>query len=764
MQFLLSFINRWLGTGLPKLFLLFLGVLLVVVVIAALWDRRVKFITASIGAILGLGMTAIALEEGLVHFIGSLDPSVRIRLVAIFFSLFLLILTFFSSLKTGLQKRYAITWTAVSYITLLTALVPNYLRTFPSLLGVQFGATVASLFIFFLILLVFHFSIKISEMHKQQKVLIQKILFLESAVGQQWKVENEPVVKAVSLPYSIHKLEKIIENLLDRFEKTWRNIDSRSIRGTTLAAPLIIFLAVGGVLLTGLMAPNVMVGDEVTHFYMLQTQSHDLSKPNFYAEIPTATGGVEKRRYPHSFIWHYIGAFLYHYIGNPVVVQLYQAVFFCQLLIFAYLLARSRRGIESRSALLYLLVIASLPLSLIFSVAFYQDVPMAAQALTAFYFLKKGRWFLASCFMSLAIGMKVTAVLFFPQFFLLLLLWQFSRSTWKKAIVVFFCSACIVAGSTWSLGKAINIYGQAGFYPQEKFEMLLAVMKQSAVNYFRTDEKKQQVQNHPVMPVVKNESRGETSETTPVVIANHPGDLRNTINFFIYGGLVLWLIIVAGFVSYIIAIPCKKEKFCSYESELWLWGVGGLYMVLTAYFMWTVPDARFFLPGLIFVLLPIVEKVVCLPRPKVLISFVAALAFLQGGYVLAKTYRLRAVSPAIKEAIHYLEVHPPFAGRVFMYPEGNYRLFPAQHEWYLGYRLREFWRGDNDKRLTILQDFNLRTLVIKKHLIAQVDEEITDLGVYPLEFVKDISEDVRFKRIFENREIVIFETQKNVQE
>jgi hypothetical protein len=178
-------------------------------------------------------------------------------------------------------------------------------------------------------------------------------------------------------------------------------------------------------------------------------------------------------------------------------------------------------------------------------------------------------------------------------------------------------------------------------------------------------------------------------------------------------------------------------------------------MVLVAFFTKTAPDARFFLPGLPFLLLPLVEKTVSLPRPKALISIIAAIAILQSGYVLAKTYRLRAITPAVQEGIDFLYKNPP-SGRIFMYPEGNYRFFPTQHEWYLGYQLRDFWGGDNDTRIKMLKRFNVGAIVVKKHLISPVDDDITNLGVYPPWFVKDIKQDSRFVKLFENRDLIIF--------
>lgn len=752
MHFVISFIDRWIGTTLPKLFLLFLGILLVVLVIAALWDRRVKAIGASIGLFIGLLMAGIALEEGIAGFISSVEPATRIRISAVVFSLILLILTILSVLKTGLKKRYAITWITTGLIVLLTALFPELLKNFPSLLGIRYGVAVAALFIFFLLLMVFHFSITLSELHHNQFLLLQRVSSLEAELG---KKTSE--IETIQAPTPSHIFSNLKSNIENRLRLLKQKIETRSIRGTSLLAPVIIFLAISSVIITGLSAPQVMVGDEVTHFYMLTAQSHDLSKPNFYSKIPVATGSVETRRYPHSFLWHYLGAIIYRITGSFIAIQCYQSIFLAQLLIIAYLLARSRGGVESRSALLYLVVIASLPLTLIFSVTFYQDVPLTAQVLTAFYFLSKRRWVLASIFISFSIALKETAILFFPAFFALLLLWELKKDRWKKGVVILCCSIMIVLSSTWMLGRMVNKYAGIGFYPQVKLERLLNNINSFVNSNPSRGNKQTDIKNPINQSSLQQKNTPKNVETAPVIIANNPGDLRIKENYLIYGGLLLWMLLIAYIVTYVGSL--RKHDFSASinNSSLWLWIVGISYMTLTAFLIRSSPDARFFLPGIPFLILPLVERIVVRwPKPKIIISIFVTLAILQSGYVLAKTYRLRLVSPAIKEAINFLDKNPPSPLRVFMYPEGNYRLFPVFHEWYLGYRLREFWRSNNDKRISMLHEHEVGAIVIKKHLISSVDSKITNLGVYPVEFVEDIKRDMRFKKTFENGEIVIY--------
>ncbi len=730
MNTITAFAARWLGTAVPQLFLLFLGVLLVMLVVTALWDRRINRFGGLLGLLTALFMAAVALEENLARLIGGLDPAFRIRLIAIFSSLSLLFLTISAWLKTGLQKRYGLTWSTVSLIVLLTALFPNLLRSFPSLLGVHYGAAAAGLFIAFLLLLVFHFSITISELEKNQRALLRRISKLEGK-----EVEPEET--------DVHRFRQ-------RIIQQWQQLCRRPARGTTLGAPLIILAAAVSVFVVGMAAPQVMVGDEVTHYYMLEQQATNLSKANFTAAIPTGWGYAEKRNYPHSFLWHYLGAIFFRFFGKSfAAVQFYQALYLIQFLGIAYLLARRRGGVETRAAMPYLLILASLPMTLIFSVTFYQDVPMTAQALTAFYLLRKNRWLAATLFMAFALGVKVSAILFFPAFFLCLLIWTIQRTSLLRTAAICACSFVLIGLCTWGLGTAIHKETGSTFYPVEKFHQIVKKILPEA-NAAQTLPLPAQKHNAAASP-----EKSVISEQKASIIANHPGDLRITANYFIYGGLLLWLLVLAGIAAAILQLLGLRCRQPAQDSSIWLWGVGLSYTLLAAAFLASAPDARFFLPGLPFLLLPIAERTVCLPRPKWLITLIAALAFLQGGYVLAKTCNLRQVSPALQEAIAWLRRNPPVPPKIFMYPEGNYRFFSVPHEWYLNYHLRDFWRADNTQRLALLRRFGIGAVVVKKSLIAPVDEHITNLGVYPDYFVHDLRSDQRFRKVFENSEVLV---------
>jgi len=484
-----------------------------------------------------------------------------------------------------------------------------------------------------------------------------------------------------------------------------------------------------------------------------------LPEPNFFAHIPTGWGEVEVRRYPHAFWWHYLGAVIYKLTGGSfAAIQVFQAMFWAQFLTAGYLLAKSRGGIESRSAILFLLVLASLPMGLIFSVAFYQDVPMAAQALTAFFLLSRGRWGWASVFMALAVGMKITGVLFIPPFLFLLWYWNKASLTVLKTAGALLLCGMIIGAAAWNTSWALRNYAEAGYYPVEQVQRLVKVMGNKVASL--KDRPNRQPTTRPGR-VEQEAPRANLAESKPFtekkeIIANHPGDLRIPKNYLIYGGGLLWLALILGLAGHVCNRFGKTGSPVPGASSWWLVGVGVWYLTVTAVLLRTSPDARFFLPGLPFVLLPLCEGAVRLPRPKTLLALFAALSVTQAGLVLQKTYDLRNVTPEIQEAIVYLQKRPPLPRVVFMYPEGNYRLFPVRHEWYMNYWLRDFWRAENDARIKMLHHFGIGAVVIKKHLVRDVDEAIIDLGVYPTGFVQDLRNDSRFKKVFENQGVIIF--------
>ena len=759
LNYLEQFVIRWGGTTMPRVVAAFVGLLICVAVLIAIWERRIRVFGLIIGLLLGLFLILAAVDPKVLQFLVATSFIARIRFLMVVLSFLVVVITLEAIRRSHLQERYAILWITTGLLILLAAFFPRVLEFFTIFLGTQYVTSVVGIVFVFLLLIVFHFSIALSGIQKKQTQIAQHCAILEIRVrelaadllilkqsieGGEEKTPQEPL----EIASESADRKTAIKALVDSGNPTGFFSRRDGIALSSYGIVLVAFLAV---LIVGINSPQAMIGDEVTHYYILTAQAENLSQPNFFANIPTGWGEVERRRYPHSCFWHYGGALWYRWTGRSFfAVQLYQALFWLQFLWVACLFARSLLGRQSKAVILYMLVLATLPVCLIFSVAFYQDVPMAAQTMTAFYLLHRRRWFWATLFMGLAIAMKISALLFVPPFLLCLAVWEY-RSRRTAMMIFTVCVAMAILGAfTWGISWSLKQYAQAGFYPIQQIHKAYTKVQKALVSK----------QSAPVAAQSSPEKKDAVTPYEVEIIANHPGDLRIAENYLIYGGGVLWVVILVGGLTIGISKYRQQTQRKHFESPWWFFGVGIWYVILTAYLLRSAPDARFFLPGIPFLLLPFAEVFSRLPRFKILLCIIAALAFLQGGQVLKKTYDLRHISKDLLEGIAFLQATPLNPPRIFMYPEGNYRLFPYPHDWYLNYQLRRLWKGDNDMRIKMFREFGISAVVIKKHLIADVDEAFTNLGVYPTYFARDLEKDERFQKLFENRDVMIYRVPK----
>lgn len=515
-------------------------------------------------------------------------------------------------------------------------------------------------------------------------------------------------------------------------------------------AVVVIVIAWLGVLTVGLLSPTPMIGDEVTHFFMLKTQSQVLPTPCFDAPIPGGLGGeaVEMRHYPHAFLWHYIGGILYRLWPSTAITQIYQSLFLLQLLVVLLLLCKTVIQLDRASTNLVLLSVASLPMVLIFSVAYYLDIPATAQVVTACFFLFQKKWVKGALFMALALALKENMMLFLPSYMILLVYHLKSRGKYRVVLAVTVSLAIILMGC-WIVAFAIRSCAHGSYYPADMLMVLKnrAYLKLSALYPVSAGQVESMARADSHVKLV-------TSLYAPSVIANHPGDLRIPANWLTYAGGLFWLLVVGGLAG--LAISFQQRKVSSQTGIFLnsLWFAGASYMLLVAAF--GVPEARFFIPGVVCCCIPLSAYVMRFKRIKLVLVLFATVAALQSGAVLAKTFSLRHVSSGVKEAIEMLEREPPVPNKIFMYPEGNYRLFPCAHTWYLGYELKSFWKADNDERLGILERNGVGAIVVKKHLVGQIDEEMNNLGVYPDFFIQEIDSDGRFEKVLDNDAVSIY--------
>lgn len=751
----LFWVSQWMGVTFPLVVTITVGLAICAAGTTALWTRRIRLLPALLGLFLGAFLVLIGLDTRILHGLVSASHMTRIRLLMGLLSVFVIAVTFESVRRSRLKERYALLWMFTGGMILLCACVPSLLDVLTALLGMQYMTAVGVLVFIFFVALLFHVSLALSNLQADETATAQRCALLEARLEdlsrELGKTSNASTacqdVPSLRDPPSLAPLR------MPSGAAPSSACMPRTIPGYAVGAPVLIAAAVLAVLWAGLRTPQAMVGDEVTHYYMLQHQASVLPSASFQAHIPTGWGETEVRNYPHANLWHYLGAWLFRWNPSFAVTQVYQAFFLVQLLCSAFGLARLRNRASTPAILLHLLLVASLPVSLLFSVTFYQDVPLSAQVLTAFLMLARRRWGWATVFMMLAIGMKETAVLFIPAFLVMLLLQRVDaakRSAGRGAFLVathVVGPLVVVCAMLWApmqlSARLVRQHAGGDYYPFQQARTLANRVSSSVLAPFRGAT----VAPHADLGTTEERRSVSTYETE--IIANHPGDLRQPINWVLYGGVVMWLVLLPGLARALWTFARRRDWRTS-VAEAWPLWVGLSYLIPTAILLKSAPDARFFLPALPLALLPFAESFSKLPRQRIWMSLLVALAVVQSGFVLSKTIQFRQVTPELRDAMRHLQENPPPHNRVFMYPEGNYRLFPVRHDWYLQYKLRDFWWGDNDYRLGLLAKNQIGAIVVKKHLVSSVDQAITNLGVYPDYFVHDLEKDPRFHKVFEN--------------
>lgn len=498
------------------------------------------------------------------------------------------------------------------------------------------------------------------------------------------------------------------------------------------------------VLITGLATSTPMVGDEVTHYYLLKKQAADLTTPNFTSLIPTAYGHEDIRILPHVIGWHYLGALVYKVIPSYVSVQIFHFLFFFQLLVASYFLVKDILP-SSRSVFFYIILIVSCPMVTLFSITFYQGLPMTAQLVTAFCLLVRKRPVQSSLFMALGLLMKENAILFLPWYIfgVLYVVWK-SKNTKVRKVASLLTTATVVLATIVVLELTLFHHTEHHYNPVGNVIQRVTAMQNA---------KKIATSTAPRTSAASDTAKTATTpHRTPHITFNHPGDVRRSINWLIYPGALFWVMLL--FAAFFVI---KKRGQCNSSRTVWMLSlVGILYSLCANYLLGKERrDFRYFIPAIPFIFIPIVYFAAPILNFKWVARILIILCVLQVGAALAKTYSLRHISPQQQEVITFLKNNKIPGNYIFMYPEGNYRLFPYQHIWYLSLdvkamhqhrngilhnmpTLSEFWQSPPENILQALEKRGIGALVIKKHLIRDLPLDTTNMGIYPLEFTSNL--------------------------
>jgi hypothetical protein len=110
----------------------------------------------------------------------------HLRIVAIAATLALLLLVLELVRQRRLLERYALVWMAVTALLITLALWDGLLIGVASLIGIAYPPSALFVIAFgFVILLLLHFSVAVSRLTDQSKVLAQQLSLLEERVRRQ---------------------------------------------------------------------------------------------------------------------------------------------------------------------------------------------------------------------------------------------------------------------------------------------------------------------------------------------------------------------------------------------------------------------------------------------------------------------------------------------------------------------------------------------------------------------------------------------------
>jgi hypothetical protein len=106
---------------------------------------------------------------------------IKIQIIVGLLSVILLLITFELIRKKRLREEYAILWLFTGIAVLVFSLWPEFLLSqfFVRITGIFYLSAVVLIAFFFLLLIVFHFSVVISKLTGQNKEIAQRYAILE---------------------------------------------------------------------------------------------------------------------------------------------------------------------------------------------------------------------------------------------------------------------------------------------------------------------------------------------------------------------------------------------------------------------------------------------------------------------------------------------------------------------------------------------------------------------------------------------------------
>ena len=522
-------VKAWDDFAISRMLTIFASLYVLAIIVNRIRMRRVPLLSAVFWCCLGLGGILVAIIPGAIFELQQVDFETRTRLAAGLLSAVVLLVTFDSLRRGHMQENYALLWVFTGILIFLCASNPEVASILTRLTGLDYAQSIIAVLFTFLVLVAFHYSLALSNSKDANSRLVQRLAVVEARLEAVEKTVGQGGDAEAS-----DRLSRVASAAATRPKSTegTRNFFGRD------AWLLITALGLLAVLITGLTAPGPMIGDEVTHYYMLVENAEQLPETSFDSRIPVpwAEGGVETRTYPHSNLWHYAGAYIYRILGSSSwSVQVYQALFLLQLILAALAFTRGGGPVSGGRDAVLVLTLLSIPSIVLFSVAFYLDVPATAQVVTAFAFLRRRHWLAGAVFLGLGCMMKETILLMAPGYLYCAYRWMDEGWRLSKVRVVRMMASGLIICVFCGISAAMLRTHDHDYHALKLIEQV-----GQKVGIVSKDKPKASA---------SQKAKADAPKKNPpkrALIAAHPGDLRQPVNWVVYAGVVLWGVLLSA--------------------------------------------------------------------------------------------------------------------------------------------------------------------------------------------------------------------------
>lgn len=495
-------------------------------------------------------------------------------------------------------------------------------------------------------------------------------------------------------------------------------------------------MVLAGILYAGLSSSCPMIGDETAHYYQLVNQSGKLPDISFGWSLITDYGKERSGLGPHVIGWHYTGSIFYKMAPYFMTVQLYHLFFFCLLLVFSFLTVRHLFNTPEATCNTMLLI-STLPVIILFGTAFYQDLPVTALIVTAFYLLFKRKYLPGILLTAIAFFFKENSVLMLPGVCLVIFLQERRKplmcSVWIMTAIFTVLAGIIifdVAVFKYFGGKCHNIL----------VDKMLDILRSLQVI---ADTRPPQPPN--------------AEASWPIA---YPGDLRVPVNWIIYLGGAVWLAVAAS-----IAGLWRDVKERKLDQASFICAFIGLSYLLPAYVIGrATPDVRYFMPAIPFLIFALSYWLVSFKDYRKLLLVIAVAGIIQAGAVFLKIHELRNLGPDLEQVIQSLNERKSMYDnkkfKIFMYAE-KWRFLPYEPVWNIS---AEVWKAKTDRQIyDLLQSNNFEFIGIEKSKIASPVSSNVDVRLYPEKFVAAVAKSELFNKVCENKTYIIYELKPDAQ-